>query len=76
MGDHVSAIDTRTTTVAVGAGQTVQIYAHGRILASAVRHGHCWTLFLDGRKHQAPTLDAVLSMLGVLPDHHRTGAHR
>ncbi|MEV0843593.1 hypothetical protein AB0I55_29120 [Actinocatenispora sera] len=67
----MSAIDTRTPTIAVGTGQTVQVYAQGRIVASAVRHGRGWTLMLDGQQHQAATLDGVLTLVGLLPDHHR-----
>jgi hypothetical protein len=67
----VSAIDTGTPTIAVGAGQAVQVYARGRIVASAVRHGRGWTLMLGSQQHEAATLDGVLVLLGLLPDHHR-----
>jgi hypothetical protein len=53
--------------------RTVQIHAHGRIVASAVRTGHGWTTLVDGRRCEAPTLDELLVRLGVLPTHRRGG---
>lgn len=58
----------------IGAGhaaQTVQIHAGGRLRASAVRTGTGWMSVVDGTTHQVRTLDELLAVLGVLPDHHR-----
>lgn len=58
-------------TIAAGIGQTVQIHARGRILGAAVRTGTGWMVNAGGEQFLAPTLDAALTALGVLPDHHR-----
>lgn len=58
-------------TLAVAAGQTVQVHAHGRILASAIRNGRGWSVLVDGKQYQASTLDKVLELLRVLPHHRR-----
>jgi hypothetical protein len=58
-------------TIAAGVGQTVQIHARGRILGAAVRTGTGWVINTGSRQLDVPTLDAALSALGVLPDHHR-----
>lgn len=59
------------TTLAVGDGAYVQIHHRGRIVAACVRHGRGWSAYVDGRQVEAVTLDALLTALGVLPDHHR-----
>ncbi|HEY3501269.1 MAG TPA: hypothetical protein VGN37_00625 [Actinocatenispora sp.] len=60
-----------TTTLTVGDGAYVQIHHRGRIVASCVRHGRGWSAYVDGRQIEAVTLDALLVVLGVLPNHHR-----
>ena len=59
--------EARAATVAVQAGGAVNVHAHGRILASAIRHGRGWAVLFDGQRHDRTTFDGVLSLLGVLP---------
>lgn len=54
----------------VGTGQSVQVQAHGRIVATAVRTGRGWGFLVGRHRYEAVSLDGVLVLLGLLPDHH------
>jgi hypothetical protein len=62
---------TELPTLAVASGQTVQVHAHGRILASAIRNGRGWSVLVDGEQYEASNLDRVLELLSLLPHHRR-----
>lgn len=71
----MSAIDADVPTIALGIGNSVQLFARGRIVAAAVRSGKGWHAHVDGRTVEARTLDHLLTELGLLADHH-AGARR
>lgn len=52
-------------------GQAVAIHAHGHLVATANRHGRCWSASVRSQPVEAVTLDELLVKLGVLPNHHR-----
>lgn len=56
--------------VVVGTGQSVQVHARGRIVATAVRTGRGWSFLVGRHRYEAVSLDGVLVLLGRLPDHH------
>ena len=69
----MSAIDADVPTIAVGVGNSVQLYARGRIIAAALRNGRGWHAHVDGRTVEAHSLDQLLVKLGLLADHHAGG---
>jgi hypothetical protein len=67
----MSAIDSAVPTLAIGPGNSVQVFCRGRIICAAVRNGHGWMAHVDSRMVEAPTIDALLIELKLLSDHHR-----
>lgn len=64
-------INEASTVIASGAGQTVQVHHLGRIRAAAVRTAGGWLATVDGTTCRVTSLDELLMVLGILPDHHR-----
>lgn len=56
--------------LSMGVGQSVYLYAHGRLVGTTVRDGHGWTVHVHGSAQHARDLDGILTLLALLPDHH------
>lgn len=56
--------------LSMGPGNSVYIYAAGELSGAAVRNGRGWTVRVHGSVQHARDLDGVLTLLGLLPDHH------